>query len=167
MKYIVEIDGTRHEVVLDGGTARVDDGAPVAVSLDALPGTPVHLVRVGGEVHRMLGRRDGERGRYALALDGRRYTAEALDERARAIRDLAVQSAAASGPRPLVAPMPGLIVRVTVAVGDSVQAGQGVVAMEAMKMENELRAPAAGTVKKVHATPGVAVEKGALLIEFE
>ncbi|NBW66592.1 acetyl-CoA carboxylase biotin carboxyl carrier protein subunit, partial [bacterium] len=49
----------------------------------------------------------------------------------------------------------------------SVQAGQGVVAMEAMKMENELRAPAAGTVKKVLATPGVAVEKGALLIEFE
>ena len=167
MRYIVEIDGARHEVVLDNGRASVDGGPAVPVSLDALPGTPVHLVRVDGAVHRMLGRRDGERGQYALSLDGRRYQAEALDERARAIRDLAVAAASASGPRPLVAPMPGLIVRVTVAVGDVVQAGQGVVAMEAMKMENELRAPAAGTVKKVLATPGVAVEKGALLIAFE
>jgi biotin carboxyl carrier protein len=167
MKYIVEIDGTRHEVVLEHGTARVNDGAAVPVALDALPGTPVHLVRVGDQVHRMIGHRDGERGRYALALDGRRYSAEALDERARAIRDLAVAAATASGPRPLIAPMPGLIVRVTVAVGDSVIAGQGVVAMEAMKMENELRAPAAGTVKRILAVPGVAVEKGATLIEFD
>lgn len=167
MRYIVEIDGARHEVELDQGMATVDGGPPVPVSLDALPGTPVHLVRVDGEVHRMLGRRDGERGTYALSLDGRRYRAEALDERARAIRDLAVAAATANGPRPLTAPMPGLIVRVAVAVGDAVQAGQGIVAMEAMKMENELRAPAAGTVKKVLATPGVAVEKGALLIEFE
>ncbi len=51
--------------------------------------------------------------------------------------------------------------------GDEVQAGQGVAAMEAMKMENELRAPAAGRVKVVHAAVGQAVEKGALLVEFE
>jgi biotin carboxyl carrier protein len=63
--------------------------------------------------------------------------------------------------------MPGLIVRVDVRPGDVVGAGQGVVAMEAMKMENELRAPAGGTVKAVHATVGSAVEKGAVLVEFE
>jgi pyruvate carboxylase subunit B len=63
--------------------------------------------------------------------------------------------------------MPGLIVRVQVAVGDRVLAGQGVVVMEAMKMENELRAPAAGVVRLVNAVPGTAVEKGTRLIEFE
>jgi biotin carboxyl carrier protein len=62
--------------------------------------------------------------------------------------------------------MPGMIVRVTVAPGDAVEAGQRIVAMEAMKMENELRASAAGIVKIVHATPGTAVEKGAVLVEF-
>ena len=72
-----------------------------------------------------------------------------------------------TGPAPLVAPMPGMIVRVNVQVGDAVQPGQGLVVMEAMKMENELRAPAAATVKAVHAQPGTAVEKGALLLELE
>jgi pyruvate carboxylase subunit B len=63
--------------------------------------------------------------------------------------------------------MPGLIVRVNVQVGDQVQAGQGIVVMEAMKMENELRATAAGKVKSILAAPGTAVEKGALLVELE
>ena len=63
--------------------------------------------------------------------------------------------------------MPGLIVRVTVNAGDVVRMGQGVVVMEAMKMENELRAPANGTVKQVLVAPGNAVEKGAVLLEIE
>ena len=62
--------------------------------------------------------------------------------------------------------MPGLVVRVNVAEGDTVAAGQGLVVMEAMKMENELRAAAAGTVSRVLATPGAAVEKGAVLVEL-
>jgi pyruvate carboxylase subunit B len=60
-----------------------------------------------------------------------------------------------------------MIVRVNVRPGDHVQPGQGVVVMEAMKMENELRASAAGTVARVLAEPGTAVEKGALLVELE
>jgi pyruvate carboxylase subunit B len=63
--------------------------------------------------------------------------------------------------------MPGLIVRVSVAVGDQVQAGQGLIVMEAMKMENELRVQTAGRVKAVLITPGTAVEKGTILIELE
>jgi pyruvate carboxylase subunit B len=63
--------------------------------------------------------------------------------------------------------MPGLVVRVSVGVGDKVEAGQGVVVMEAMKMENELRATAAGTVRSVEVSPGTAVEKGALLVALE
>ncbi len=157
MKYIVDVGGTRIEVELDGGMARVDGGT-------AMP--PLRLVTIGNEVHRVLARREGERGSYSLGIDSRRFTVLALDERARAIRDMLAATAVATGPRPLVAPMPGLIIRVTVAVGDEVEAGQSVIAMEAMKMENELRAPGAGRVKAVHVTPGTAVEKGAPLIEF-
>jgi biotin carboxyl carrier protein len=53
-----------------------------------------------------------------------------------------------------------------VQVGDEVAAGQGLVVIEAMKMENELRATAAGTVRAVNAVAGTAVEKGALLVEL-
>ncbi|MCE9637558.1 MAG: biotin/lipoyl-binding protein [Planctomycetes bacterium] len=100
-------------------------------------------------------------------MDGWRFDVEALDERTRAIRELSESKQGPAGPAPVVAPMPGLIVRVNVAVGDRVEAGQGVVVMEAMKMENELRAPAAGTVRVVIAVAGVAVEKGTRLVEFE
>jgi biotin carboxyl carrier protein len=100
-------------------------------------------------------------------MDGWRFEVEALDERTRAIRELSAAQQGPAGPAPVIAPMPGLIVRVQVAVGDRVAAGQGVVVMEAMKMENELRAPAAGVVRLVNAVAGTAVEKGTRLIEFE
>jgi len=63
--------------------------------------------------------------------------------------------------------MPGLVVRVQVEAGQSVAAGAGIVVLEAMKMENELRAAAAGTVRTVRVRPGEAVEKGQVLVEFE
>ncbi len=61
------------------------------------------------------------------------------------------------------APMPGRVVRVLVSVGDRVSARQGIVVVEAMKMENELRAPREGTVKEIAVAPGAAVEAGAML----
>ena len=60
-----------------------------------------------------------------------------------------------------------MIVRINVKPGDKVAQGQGLVVMEAMKMENELRAQAAGTVKSVNVTQGTAVEKGTVLVEME
>jgi len=166
MKYIVSVNGEQHEVGLDAGHAEVKGTSSVARIID-LEGTPDKLVTIGNEVHRIVVRRGDARGRYVLSIDGHRYDVEALDERTHTIRELSGASAAPTGPAPLKAPMPGLIVRVSVAVGDSVTAGQGLVAIEAMKMENELRCVAGGRVKAVHAVVGQAVEKGALLVEIE
>jgi biotin carboxyl carrier protein len=165
MKFIVDIAGERVTVDLAGGEATVD-GSTEAARVAEVEGTPVRLVTIGGVQHRVVARREVAKGKYAIWIDGWRFDAEALDERARAIRDLTAASAAASGPAPVIAPMPGLIVRLHVLLGDQVQAGQPVVVMEAMKMENELRAPAAGTVKAIHAQPGKAVEKGTVLVEL-
>jgi pyruvate carboxylase subunit B len=63
--------------------------------------------------------------------------------------------------------MPGLVVRVLVEPGDVVRAGQGVVIVEAMKMENELKAPADGTVARIDVQPGKTVEKGTTLVTLE
>ena len=166
MKYVVRVNGEDHEVELDGETV-VENGASVAAQAIALEGTPIRVVTIGDAVHRVVVRRGAGRGQYTLWLGGHRFDVEALDERARAIRALAGAVSAATGPAPLVAPMPGLIVRVNVQAGDSVQAGQGLVVMEAMKMENELRAQSAGVVARVHVAPGTAVEKGALLLDLE
>jgi pyruvate carboxylase subunit B len=166
MKYYVRIDGEEHEVVLDGDGVHVD-GEDVSARVEEIDGSPVRMVKVGDEVHRVVVRRGATRGQYTLWLDGFRFDVDALDERSRAIRALAGNTAGPLGPAPLKAPMPGLIVRVNVQPGDQVQPGQGLIVMEAMKMENELRAQAAGKVKSVIVTPGMAVEKGALLIELE
>jgi biotin carboxyl carrier protein len=166
VKYLVRVGDTDIEVLLDGDVVEVD-GKMTTAHVTELEGTPVRLVTIGDEVHRVVARRGTTRGRYSLWLDGYRYEVEALDERSRAIRELAGASAPPSGPAPLVAPMPGMIVRVAVQVGEVVQAGQSLIVMEAMKMENELRATAAGTVKAVRAQAGTAVEKGAILLELE
>jgi biotin carboxyl carrier protein len=73
----------------------------------------------------------------------------------------------ASGPAPVVAPMPGRIVKLLVTAGDQVAARQGVVVVEAMKMENELRAPKAGTVREVRVSEGSSVEAGTTLLVVE
>jgi pyruvate carboxylase subunit B len=166
MKYFVRIDGEDHEVVLDGEGVHID-GEDVAAHVAPIDGTPVRMVTIGSEVHRVVVRPGESRGRYSLWLDGHRFDVEAVDERTRAIRELAGSASGPTGPAPLVAPMPGLVVRVNVQAGDQVQSGQGLVVMEAMKMENELRAAAAGRVRAVLVTPGTAVEKGAVLIELE
>lgn len=166
MKYVVDVGGEAIEVVLDGGGVRVGE-THLPAHLEQLEGTPVHLVRIGEAVHRVAVQRGETRGAYTLWIDGHRFVVEALDERTRAIRDLTGAATAAAGPKPLVAPMPGLIVRIHVAVGDHVEVGRPLVAMEAMKMENELRAPSAGVVKAIAVTPGQPVEKGAVLVEME
>src|SRR5207253_2314640 len=73
---------------------------------------------------------------------------------------------AKDGPQRIAAPMPGKVVRVLVHPGDTVTARQPLVVVEAMKMENELRAARDGQVVKVHVEEGVSVEAGALLIEL-
>jgi pyruvate carboxylase subunit B len=153
-------------VDLDGAAVRAD-GTAATAHLTDVEGTPVRLVNIDGSMHRVLVRRGDRRGLYTLSIDGYRFEVDALDERARTIRELAGNAAGPAGPAPLVAPMPGLIVRVHAKAGDRVQAGQGLVVMEAMKMENELRATADGTVKTVLVEPGKAVEKGAILLEME
>jgi len=165
MRYFVRIGDEEHEVLLDADGVHID-GADVAAQVTAIDGTPVRMVTIGDEVHRVVIRPGASRGVYTLWLDGHRFDVEALDERTRAIRERAGITAGPSGPAPLLAPMPGLIVRVNAEVGDAVQAGQGLVVMEAMKMENELRAQSAGRVKAVLVTPGAVVEKGAMLIEL-
>jgi biotin carboxyl carrier protein len=78
-----------------------------------------------------------------------------------------IGAAAGSGPLRITAPMPGKVVRILVKAGDAVRARQPVVVVEAMKMENELRADRDGTVADIHTREGMSVEAGALLIVIQ
>ncbi len=165
MKYHVTLDGRPYEVELGPEGVRVD-GEPVEVDLSTVPGTPVRTLLLDGRSHRLVAHQQA-RGRWTLHLGGRRLEAEVVDERTRRIREMTGISGAAAGPRTVTAPMPGLVLEVEVEEGDEVEVGQGLVIVEAMKMENELRAQAPGRVARVLVAAGEPVEKDQVLLEFE
>ena len=165
MRYIVTVAGERFEVDLGPDGARVD-GKPVEATLRNADGTPVRGLIVGAEAYRVVGERAG-RGRWKIGMHGRSHEVDVVDERTMAIRALAGSGAGPGGPKPVVAPMPGMVVKVEVAEGDQVRAGQGIVIVEAMKMENELRASGPGRVRRVHVRRGDAVAKDQILVEIE
>jgi biotin carboxyl carrier protein len=102
-------------------------------------------------------------GGYLVMLDGRQVMVELGDLRT-ALRHT---QHGQQGTAQIRAPMPGKIIRVLVDQGASVQANQGIVVMEAMKMQNEIKSPKNGIVKKVGVTAGSAVNSGDLLAEVE
>jgi biotin carboxyl carrier protein len=104
---------------------------------------------------------------YTVACEGKSFRVRVLDER-RALRPgEGIGSGSREGGKEVRAFMPGKVVEVLVAVGDAVAKDQGVLIVEAMKMENEVRAAASGTVKEVRVSPGQAVETGEILIVLE
>lgn len=165
MLYTVTMDGQTWEIEIDDDGLRVD-GEAVDATLTAVPGTPVHALRLGVVSHRIVAGRDAG-GRWTLDVDGRPARVEVVDERTRRLREMVVAVGGADGPRPVKAPMPGLVVKVEVEEGQTVEEGQGIVIVEAMKMENELRAQVPAVVSKVWVSAGDAVEKDQVLVELE
>lgn len=105
---------------------------------------------------------DGNQGEYELLLDGRLYEARVLDPRSMLMLNRKGGLQLDSGE--LHAPMPGLIVDVLVNKGDVVEKGETVVILESMKMQNELKAPSAGTVQTISTEAGATVDKNQLLL---
>lgn len=164
MKYFVTIAGREIEVVVDGERVLVN-GKPSTATLSMIPSTPLRHLMVAGRPSE-LGLEPGGAGRWTVTLGGERWEVEVLDERTRHIRSLTGSAGAGRGTPPLKAPMPGLVLRVLVEPGQAVAAGTGAVVLEAMKMENELRAAAGAVISAVRVKPGQAVEKGQVLVEF-
>jgi biotin carboxyl carrier protein len=106
-------------------------------------------------------------GGVVVFVEGMTVPIAVPDRRARVPRASRDGGAVANGPRTIVAPMPGRVVKVLVEPGQTVAARQPVVIIEAMKMENELRAPRAGTIGAVHASEGTSVDAHAVLVVLE
>jgi biotin carboxyl carrier protein len=169
MQYEVEIAGrllhvavTRagdgFAVTVDGRTRQVDaariDAHTLSLLVDTVWSKEVSIAAdpVGGQLAVHVGATP-----VAVTLNGRRRWGR-KDEGA---------GTASGGPQRLVAPMPGKVVRVLVKSGDPVTARQPVVVVEAMKMENELRASRVGTVAEIHVREGMSVDAGALLLVIQ
>lgn len=106
-------------------------------------------------------------GRLAVRVRGRVVRLEMLEQRRKKMKDATIAHFGYAGMIQLTSPMPGKILRYLVTEGQQVSKGQGLVVVEAMKMENELQAPKAGTIKTISSTPGTAVDGGTLLLVIE
>ncbi len=151
--------GRRHRVEVRGGGGRYRvslDGEWHDVEVSEAARGFVAL-RIGTRCHELGIERRGEA--YHVTLPGDSLQVELAEPGGAA----SAAAHAAAGPARILAPMPGRVVRVLCAAGADVAAGQGVVVIEAMKMENELRTPRAGRVQELPVREGQAVEAGALL----
>jgi biotin carboxyl carrier protein len=105
---------------------------------------------------------------YAVRVKGEIHDVEVLTEREKRMRVFSKKvDAGVEGRHAIVSPMPSKVVRLLVAVGDQVNVGDAVIVVEAMKMENELRASGAGTVQEIRAKEGEAVTGGQTLLIIE
>jgi pyruvate carboxylase subunit B len=165
MKYFVTVGDRELTVEVDGDSVSVD-GKQVDASLARIPSTPEVRVVIDGMATTVVV--ESQQGAaWRLVEGGAVREVSVEDERARHIRLLAGSGRAVDPHVVVKAPMPGLVVRVLVAVGDRLAAGAPLLALEAMKMENEIKAAAAGTVRAIGVKPGDVVEKGKVLVEIQ
>ena len=164
MKYYARVDSNEYEIeiteqgiLLDGNLVEVDlmqSGIPELLS-----------VLYGGRSYEMLVNAD--RFNYTVNLRGELFHVQVEDERARRLNRGRKLPALPEGELAVLAPIPGLVVKILVQDGDPIEEGQPLIILEAMKMENELRSMRNGVVKSVTVAPGQRVEQNAALIILE
>jgi biotin carboxyl carrier protein len=164
MTYEINIDGKNYRLELNRSDGRWDcrlDGREVLVDA-VLARRDVLAVLIGGKAYEI--KRERSATDMHLWVGSVRYGVRVRDPRSLRSRQGADDG---KGPRKLVAPMPGKVVRVLVREEAEVEAGQGIVVVEAMKMQNEIKSPKKGVVRKLTASEGANVNSGDVLAIVE
>jgi propionyl-CoA carboxylase alpha chain len=168
-EHVVKIGDSEHRVSMeayDGGAlATIDHAESTEIIGHWSPGQRLLTANVCGRVRTVQVARDG-RG-LRLTTRGRTHKVQVLPAHVASLSHHMIEKVPPDLSRLLLAPMPGLVTRVDVCVGDKVEAGQAVAVMEAMKMENILRATKAATVKATPVSAGESVAVDQVIIEFE
>jgi biotin carboxyl carrier protein len=165
MVYEVTVDGKPHRLELtraEGGWECHLDGREIKVDA-VVTRRDVLSMLVDGHSYEI--KREQTPTDLHMWVGSARYAVELRDPRSLQARRNAAGDE--KGPKKLVAPMPGRIVRVLVGEKSDVEAGQGIVVVEAMKMQNEIKSPKKGTVQRILAVPGAAVNAGDVLAIVE
>jgi propionyl-CoA carboxylase alpha chain len=163
-EWAVRIGETDFAVVVDEEAITVD-GEEIDLALEYTPGDRVVMAEVGGKplTVKVAARAAG----FKLTTRGCSHDVRVLPARIAPLTQHMIAKVAPDMSKYLVCPMPGLLVALHVGVGDSVEAGQPLAVVEAMKMENILRAEKSGKVKAVNAAQGESLAVDAIILEME
>ena len=166
MKYQVKIGERKYEVGIDGdGPGVTVNGRRLSVDLKSLKGDKLHSILADNENFEFELERSN--GGYNLWYGRGQVFVEVTDEKTERLKRL--MGAAETGRKQAVlkAAMPGLVVKVEVEPGQRIKKGDGLLIVEAMKMENEIKAQSPGVVKEIKVKTGQPVEKNQVLVVFE
>ncbi|RME06740.1 MAG: biotin/lipoyl-binding protein [Anaerolineae bacterium] len=162
MKYITTIGEQQFEIeILDDNRVAVN-GQVLKVDFESISRQPVYSLLVDGKSYEAYIYETDEG--WEVLLQGTRYPVQVVDEREHRLRAAFGGGVVQSGDFHLKAPMPGLVVSVPVKEGQEVEAGDVLVILESMKMQNELKSPRAGTVSRVRVKSGDNVERGQTML---
>ena len=165
MKYYATVDGQTYEISIEGAGSITVNGTPLEVDMQRIGRLNLFSLLVQSVSYEVSVEADGEqRNAFNTLLAGTRYVVKVQDERTRrlSLADRSIKPPA--GELVIRAPIPGLVVRVAVTPGQPVVEGDPLVILEAMKMENELRAPRAGTIHEVRVDVNAQVTLGQVLV---
>lgn len=162
--YFVTISGREYIVRLEKEGAVLVNGEQAPIDILQLDERSFSIL-VNGKSEKVIAEKTN--GTYQVQINGRQLEAAIESERMRLLKQFERQSASRVSKAEIRAPMPALVIKLEVNVGDEVKVGQGLIILEAMKMENEIKAHSAGRVKEIHVVKGKPVEKGELIMILE
>ncbi|MBO80028.1 MAG: acetyl/propionyl/methylcrotonyl-CoA carboxylase subunit alpha [Alteriqipengyuania sp.] len=164
-EWVVKMDGRKFEVELGDGGATVD-GEWIAGTTDWQPGTVLAAASGNGENLAIQLRRDGS-STWSLTTRGKTHKGLAVPARIAPLLDHMIEKEPPDLSKMLICPMPGLLVKLHVEEGEEVQPGQPLATVEAMKMENILRAEKEGTISSINAAEGDSLAVDEVILELE
>lgn len=162
MRYTALINDKRYDIEIGANNTVVVNGEPHNVDFRSIDGARLYSLLIDNASWETLVDRNSDE--YRVLIGGALHVVTVQDERTRKMAKAETAQAAYTGDVIIKAPMPGLVREVVVQVNDPVRAKQGIVILEAMKMQNELRTPKAGSVKEIRVKPGDKVDQGQALV---
>lgn len=162
MKYVTTVNGVRFDIEIQRDGSVLLNGEPRAVNFAPLGDSSLYSLIMDNTSHETLV--EEREGVYEVLIRGRLFTADVQDERSQLLASRRAAPTVDSGEVSIRAPMPGLVVAIPVTEGQEVKAGQTVVILESMKMQNELKAPRDGVVQRISVEEGKSVEMNKPLI---
>jgi len=156
-------------IAVNGSQYQFSSTPESAHELDMIPvgDGSFHLLRNGQSYHATLESADYKARLFTFRINGTLHSVKITDQYERLVHQMGLSTGSNKQINHLKAPMPGLVIQILALPGQEVQKGDPLLILEAMKMENVIKAVGTTKIKSVHITKGAAVEKGQLLLEFE
>lgn len=155
-----------HSVVFENATSGNIDGIPFEWDIIEVKNGSFHVIKNFKSYNVEVIKSDLSEKSFLVSINGNKYQISIKDKFDELLKSLGLDNLNTSKVNEMKAPMPGLVLDICISEGDVVKKGDPILILEAMKMENIIKSPTDGTIKKINVKKGMAVEKNQVMINF-